>query len=311
MATNSKREAAKAKAEAAQEQLAAKVEELHDPAAWAEFLAWAGRFHRYSWGNVLLIAMQRRDATRVAGYRAWQALGRQVRKGESGITILAPRQGPCFGCTDAGEKRAAKAAGRQARGRGCDRCSGRGRYLFFTTATVFDIGQTDGDPVPAPPVPDAELLTGGDTGMFDRLVELLTPDGWTVEKTYAGGGGVNGYCDHSARRIVVEQDREPAHQVKTLLHELAHASLHDPADVDYTAERGRCEVEAESVAHVVLAGLGLDTSAYSLGYVTGWANGEAAVLRAAAQRVMGEARRMLDVLVPDEVDAEQQELAAA
>lgn len=299
MAKNSsRREAAKAKAEAAQQQLADSVEQLHDPEAWARYLDWAGRFHKYSWGNIMLIMLQRPDATRVAGFRKWQELGRQVRKGEKGLTILAPRTGPCRDC--------------KGEGTGCSRCGGRGRYLYFTTATVFDIGQTDGDEVPAPPVPDAQLLTGGDAAMFDRLAELLTPAGWTVEvgSTAEAGPGVNGFCQHDRRRIVIAEDRDPAHRVKTLLHELAHASLHDPAVVDYTAERGRCEVEAESVAHVVLAGLGLDTTGYSLGYVTGWANGDAQVLRAAAQRVLGEARRMLDVLIPEE-GAEQGQDARA
>lgn len=302
-AGNSKREAAKRRAEEAQELLAAEVEKLNDPDEWAAFLAFAARFHSYSYGNVLLIMAQRPDATQVAGFRKWQELGRQVRKGEKGLTILAPRQGPCWGCTSDGERRAAKASHRPVRGSGCDRCSGSGRFLYFTTATVFDVSQTDGEPLPARPGPSADLLEGGDDGLFDSLAERLVPEGWTLTVGDAGGGGVNGYCDHAGRRIVVEGDREPAHRVKTLVHEVAHAHLHAPDVVDYTANRGRCEVEAESVAHVVLAGLGLDTSRYSLGYVSGWANGEAEVLRASAGRVVRLAHDLLDRLV--EEDAEQ------
>lgn len=290
-AKTSKREKAKAKAEQAQQRLAEAVENITDSDAWQEYLATAARFHQYSFGNVLLIMSQRPDATQVAGFRKWQELGRQVRKGETGITILAPRTGPCYGCTEKGEKR----------GRGCDRCSGRGRYLYFTTATVFDVAQTDGDPLPANPV-SAELLTGGDdTGLFERLAELLLPDGWTLSVGDAGGGGVNGYCDHGAHRIVVEQDRDPAHQVKTLVHELAHASLHAPSDPDRPGDRGAVEVEAESVAFVVLGALGIDTSDWSVGYVAGW-QGNSEAVKATAGRVLKEAHRMLDVVAEHVAD---------
>lgn len=287
-----KREAAKQKADEARARLEVEVEALEDPERWQAFLDWASRFHQYSANNVMLIQAQNRHATRVAGFRKWQELGRQVRKGEKGLTILAPRSGPCWDCTPKGAKR----------GPGCGRCDGKGRVLWFTTATVFDISQTDGDAPPPLPVPRPELLTGGDAGMFDRLAERLTPDGWTVEVGDTGDPEVNGWCRHSERRVMVAADRDPAQQVKTLVHELAHASLHDPADVDYAAERGRCEVEAESVAHVVLGGLGLDTGSYSFSYVAGWASGRTEVLRKAAGRVTGEAHRMLDLLL---VDAEQ------
>ena len=302
-------EAAKQKAREAQERITAEMEKLEETGAWEEYLTFAGRFHNYSVGNIMLILAQFPEAMRVAGYRRWQQMGRQVRKGEKGITILAPRQGPCWGCTSAAERKSAKGK-RSARGSGCDRCSGKGRVLWFISTAVFDVSQTEGGELPAPPIPDPELLTGDDQGMLARLVSLLLPEGWRVE--IGDARGANGFCNHADKLVMIEQERDPAQQVKTLIHELAHASLHGPNQVDYLADRGRCEVEAESVAHVVLAALGQDTTRYSLSYVANWANGKTEVVRETAGNVLREAQRMLDILMIEETEnSEQKELVSA
>jgi len=289
-----RREAAKAKVDALQTKLAEQVEQLADTEEWKRYLDTARRFHTYSWGNQLLILIQRPDATQVAGYRKWQELGRQVRKGEQGIQILAPRTGKCRDCDGQGE--------------GCSRCKGKGRYLYFTTATVFDVAQTDGEELPANPMVP-ELLQGEDeAGWFDRVAELL-PEGWTLTVGDTGSKA-NGWTRHESREVCVSETLSPAARLKTLVHELAHVELH--GDVDYGANRGRCECEAESVAYVVLGALGIDSESYSLGYVAGWTADDATQVRATAAAVTNTARGILDRLLAEEdADEEAGELVGA
>jgi antirestriction protein ArdC len=278
-------EAAKAKVAEIHATLTEQVEALTTSEDWTRWLQTAGRFHAYSFGNVLLIGAQRPDATRVAGYRTWQALGRQVRKGETGIRILAPRTGKCHGCAGQGD--------------GCTRCGGSGTVLWFASAAVFDVAQTDGDPLPE----IAHRLDGSDpAGLFDTLAGALLPEGWTIDREPLAGE-VNGYCQHDRRRIVVDANLAPSMAVKTLAHELAHAAMHGP-QVDYHANRGRCEVEAESVAYVVLSALGIDSGSWTFGYVASWADGDTGVVEATGRAVMRTAQRFLEQLEPAEVEVE-------
>lgn len=277
-------EAAKAKVAEIHATLTEQVEALTTSEDWTRWLQTASRFHNYSFGNVLLIGAQRPDATRVAGYRTWQALGRQVRKGETGIRILAPRTGKCHGCSGSGD--------------GCTRCGGSGTVLWFASASVFDVAQTDGDPLPE----IAHRLDGDDDGLFDTVAGALLPEGWTLDRTPIAGE-VNGYCQHDHRRIVVDSDLARAMQVKTLVHELAHAALHGPK-VDYHANRGRCETEAESVAYVVLAALGIDSGSWSFGYVASWTDGDVAVVEATGRAVMRTAQAFLEQLEPADAEVE-------
>jgi antirestriction protein ArdC len=270
-------ENARAKVEQAQASILDAVEALTGSEDWAQWLAFTAKFHRYSVGNQFLIWAQCPDASHVAGYRRWQSLGRQVRKGEKGLTILAPRTGDCKACEAVG----------------CERCRGKGRYLSFTTATVFDVSQTEGDELPASPV-SASLIEGEDeAGIFAVLVDRLLPAGWSVE--IGDSGAANGWCSHERRLIMVGERLGGLQRVKTLVHELAHAVLH--GDVDYVGNRERCEVEAESVAYVVLSVLGVDSSGYSFGYVAGWSGGDVAVVRAAAGVVGKTATQFVDALL--------------
>lgn len=273
------REQAKEKVERAQARIVAEIEALATSEDWQRWLGFASRFHKYSAGNVLLIASQRPDASMVAGFKRWQELGRQVKKGETGITILAPRSGDCRSCE----------------GSGCDRCGGSGRYLYFTTATVFDVSQTEGEEIPVNPL-KASLLVGGDErGLFDLLVDRLLPDGWSV--VVGDAGSANGWCSHEKKMVMVGEGLSPLQQVKTLTHELAHAVLH-PDTLEYVSNRGRCEVEAESVAYVVLSALGVDTGGYSFGYVAGWSDSDVSVVRATAGSVCRVASDFLGRLEP-------------
>lgn len=271
----------RAEAEALQASIAEQVEQLRDSEAWTRFLEFARVFHRYSINNLLLILSQRPDATRVAGYRTWQSVGRQVTKGQRGIRI--------FGGRDVVTREEDERTGEET----------EHRSRRFFPVSVFDISQTEPiDPDAADPGAIAHRLTGDDPlGILAAVVDYLTGQGWTVERE-AIAGEVNGYTTtDGTRRVVVEADLSPAHAAKTALHEAAHVLLHaeeDPAE--YVQHRGVKETEAESVAYVVAGLLGLDTSAYSIGYVAGWTEGDAETIKATAARVLRAAHTLADAL---------------
>jgi antirestriction protein ArdC len=259
--------------------LADGVADLTNSTAWRAWLDVQRRFHRYSWGNTLLIAAQRPDATRVAGFHAWLRLGRHVCKGEHGIAILAPVV-PRLRVVDddSGDERWVA-----------------GRPHAFRVAHVFDVSQTDGEELAAPPV---TRLEGGDpSDWYTQLRDVAHGLEFTVEEDYLPDD-VNGDCNHALRRIRIEVRNGQRQQVKTLAHELGHAILHaDRAGLS----REQAELEAESVAYTVCAGLGIDTSEYSFGYLAVWAGGGEQARRAiaeSAQRIQMAAHRVLDAVTP-------------
>jgi antirestriction protein ArdC len=257
-------------------QLEAGITTLTSSDRWRDHLVFQSRFHRYSYGNVLLIASQNGGATQVAGFRTWQRLGRSVRKGEKAIWILAPMRGKR---TDA---------------EGRDESVIRG----FKYVAVFDIAQTEGEALPT----ICTQLPGDDPNRFyDRLVAVARAIGFRVDD-HEFAGATNGDCSPSERRIRVESRNTPAQRVKTLAHELAHALLHHSAE-----DRGLAELEAESTAFVVCRRIGLDTGSYSFGYVVTWAGGgDEAIsgIRSSCDRIQKAAATILRFF-EDEEGAEQ------
>jgi antirestriction protein ArdC len=257
--------------------LADGVAGLTTSTAWRAWLDVQRRFHRYSWGNTLLIACQRPDATRVAGFHAWLRLGRHVRKGEHGIAILAPVV-PRLRVLDSesGEERLVRGAPRT-----------------FRVAHVFDVCQTEGQELPQPPVSRLEGVDPDDR--YTQLRAVAHSLEFTVEEDHLEGE-INGDCNHALRRIRVEVANEPLQQVKTLAHELGHAVLHaDRAGL----RREQAELEAESVAYIVCAGLDIDSSDYSFGYLAVWAGGGDEARRGiseSAERIQKAARVILDAI---------------
>jgi antirestriction protein ArdC len=210
---------------------------------------------------------------RVAGYRTWQSLGRQVRKGEHGITILAP-------CTykqtetdqDTGEERETWAL--------------RG----FKVEHVFDVAQTDGEPLTEV---RPELLAGqAPEGLWDALAHQVEAEGFTLER--GDCGGANGTTSLSTRTVRVHADVDDAQATKTLCHELAHIKLGHSGCI--TEIRSRIEVEAESVAYVVMRARGASTEAYSFPYVAHWAAGDPEKVLETAERVQRASRAILGAL---------------
>ena len=264
------------------QQLSEGVEQLHVAGKWEQFLNAQARFHRYSYSNTLLILAQRPDAQAVAGFVTWRRLGRAVRRGERAIWIVAPM------LHHSGAQRE-------------DDLEVRG----FRRVGVFDVTQTDGEPL-------AEIcrpLEGADDqNVFVRLVDVAHTLGFEVQLANLPSG-VHGDCTYGSRIIRVSRLAAPAQAVKTLAHEIAHAMLHEGCE-----DRALAELEAESTAFIVCRRLGLDTSAYSLGYVTTWAGGTEPALqqiKLSCSRITTTARSILDQLIGGEASSEAVSLAAA
>jgi antirestriction protein ArdC len=201
------------------------------------------------------------DLGHVAGFRTWLALGRFVRRGEHGLKVLAPCKVKVL------DERTGEETWRL-------RC--------FTVETVFAASQTDGDgEIPERPRP--ELLRGqGPAGAWAALADLVAAYGFTLERGELHPA--NGQTSFTTKVVTVADRLEEAAAVKTLAHELAHVLMHQ--QVDYGANRERCECEAESVAFLVCSELGLATDGYSFPYVATWAAGDTKMVTAAAERAL-------------------------
>jgi DNA primase len=295
---------------------------------WQDWLKVAARFHNYSFNNVTLIAAQcsaagRPPATAVAGFGAWKALGRQVNKGERGIQILAPmvrRPGTSDttvgGTSDSTGTRRDGTSGPA--GTDVEPAAEPAGVAGWRVVHVFDIIQTSGAPLPERPMP--ELLAGqAPDGLWQALAEQVAAHGFALQR--GACGTANGLTDYTRRTVTVRTDIDDAAAVKTLSHELAHVLLHDPTGAatltipgaaaltaapvltvavttSFGQCRGRVEVEAESVAYLITASHGLDSSTYSFPYVAGWAGSvdsvkPETVVRATGERVLAAARVIL------------------
>lgn len=276
-----------AEAEALHATLLEQIEALTNNESWKRFLEFTASFHSYSLPNLMLILGQNPDATQVAGFRQWQARGRQVRAGERAIKIRGystkkiTTEDP-----DTGDDIETK----QPR---------------FPILSVFDIAQTDpidgAEQVEAP----TQRLTGEDPhGIYAAVEAHLVAQDWSVEREPVAGGTTNGYTTtDGTRRVVVDADLGPAMAAKTLIHEAAHVTLHTAMDTEeYVQHRGIVEAEAESVAYVVAGLAGLDTSGYSVGYVATWTHGDLDAIRGTADNVLRAVRAIAPAVTGTEGD---------
>lgn len=233
------------------------VKETLNSDKFQDYLTFMGKFYNYSFGNTVLIWIQRPDATHVAGYKAWSTkFKRQVRKGEKGITIMAPiprkfkteKQNAVTGELEEVEV----------------------SYTAFKATTVFDISQTDGDEIPT----ICDELTGcvdNFADMVDKL-QAAAPVPVSFEDMDTDAYGCYKLYE---KRIIVQSGLSQLQTVKTLIHEIAHSILHaKDTGPEKDADHFTREVQAESVAYTVCSMLGLDTSGYSFEYVAGWSKGK-------------------------------------
>ncbi|MDN4596682.1 ArdC-like ssDNA-binding domain-containing protein [Leifsonia virtsii] len=219
----------------------------------------------------------------VAGFRQWQAKGRQVRKGEKSIKIFGYRQKKV--AREDGSKEAPEQLERVVR--------------YFPTLSVFDVGQMDAiegaDPLPADPT--RRLAGDNDHGIITPLTTHLEGHGWRIHRSPLSSA--SGYTDPESHQVALAEHLALEQEAKTLVHETAHIELRHIDDVaEYRAHRGRMEVEAESVAYIVAGLSGLDTSAYSIGYIAGWADEDTVVIRETAQRVLRAAHTIAEIIDP-------------
>lgn len=246
------------KLEAIKNQLETGVDELFNSDKYKTYLSVMSKFHHYSFGNCLLIAMQSEGkATQVAGYNAWKKdFNRQVKKGEKALQILAPVPHK-FKKTIENDDGTTEEK--------------EGQYLTYRIASVFDISQTEGDELPSIVVdelPESEKESKNKR-LFTRISKLSAVP-VSIEEV---SGGAKGYFSPSEGKIVVKEGMTSTQTLKTLIHELAHSKLHCKGGEFEKADRETKEVQAESVAYVVCSYLGIDTSEYSFGYVVGWSKG--------------------------------------
>ncbi len=241
------------------------IEGILDSEGFANYLKTMARFHTYSFSNVALIVAQRPEATEVAGYKTWQKLGRQVRKGEKGMIIFVPHRRRV-------RERPEENENAQRAGEG-ENATTTQMITGFGLGRVFDIAQTEGEPLPEPPAAkelDGESEVGA---RIDRqLSSFLIEEG--VRLSVEDTGSANGYYRPSKRLIALSDRLEGDQRTKTLVHEAAHYL----ADHRGQVTREDAETVAESSAFVVLAHYGIDAGSYSFPYVARWAE-DKAVLR--------------------------------
>jgi antirestriction protein ArdC len=296
-------ESARDKLKEITDKLEAGIKDIFDSGQYKTYLKTLSKFHNYSFNNCMLIAMQKPDATHVAGYSAWRDnFKRNVMKGEKGIKILAPspykiqkdmeRIDPKTGSAVIGSD--GKPVTEQV----------EVTVPAFRIVTVFDISQTDGEPLPEIGVDE---LTGDVESYEDffSALEKSSPVPIAIEDITSGA---KGYFEQTEKRIALNSGMSELQTLKTAIHEIAHARLHDidknaPKDTR-RPDRDTREVEAESVAYTVCSHYGLDTSDYSFGYIAGWSGErELDTLKASLNTIRSEANAIIT-----EVDGHMAEL---
>lgn len=267
------------------EELEKGVVECYNSESFQTVIRTFSRFHNYSLNNCLLIALQAPGSTCVAGYVDWQKkFGRQVKKGEKGIKILAP-------CKYKVEIDDMDDPDADSSGTGSEKKKTIER-VGFKIAYVWDVSQTEGRELPSL---DIHELTG-DVKEYERFYKALvsiSPVPITFEDIE---GGAKGYYNDAEKRIAIKTGMSEAQTIKTLIHEISHATYHskEGRDKDFTLDRRHMETEAEAIASVVAGAYSIDSSSYSYPYLASWASGkEVKELKDSLERIRSFADEMI------------------
>ena len=271
------------------------IAELFDSERYREYLKVMSKFHNYSFNNTLLIAMQKPDASLVAGFSAWKNnFGRNVMKGQKGIKIIAPSP---FKIRQEVEKIDPHTQ-KPIIGKDGKPVTEEKEITIpaYKVVSVFDVSQTEGKELP-------DIAVDELTGDVDRYKDFFA----ALEKTSPVPiafenieGGSHGYYHLEDKRIAINEGMSELQTLKTAIHEIAHAKLHDidlnaPKDEQPRVDRRTREVEAESVAYTVCQHYGLDTSDYSFGYVAGWSSGrELSELKSSLETIRSAAAEIIN-----------------
>ena len=271
------------------------ITELFDSERYKEYLRVMSKFHNYSFNNTLLIAMQKPDASLVAVFSAWKNnFGRNVMKGQKGIKIIAPSP---FKIKQEMEKIDPHTQ-KPVIGKDGKPVTEEKEITIpaYKVVSVFDVSQTEGRELP-------DIAVDELTGDVDRYkdffaaLEKTSPVPIGFEKIE---GGAHGYYHLEDKRIAIDEGMSELQTLKTAIHEIAHAKLHDidlnaPKDEQPRVDRRTREVEAESVAYTVCQHYGLDTSDYSFGYVAGWSSGrELSELKSSLETIRSAAAEIIN-----------------
>ena len=291
------------------------IKELFESEKFKEYLTTMSKFYNYSFNNTLLIAMQKPDATLIAGYTSWQRnFDRHVMKGEKGIKILAPApykaQKEREKIDPATQKPVLDADGKPVTE------TVEVMRPAFKVVSVFDVSQTDGKELPDIAVDE---LTGSveNYAAFFEALKQESPVPISFEDI---PGGAKGYFSHVENRIAIQEGMSEIQTVKTAIHEIAHAKLHaikpdEKVAPEERKDRHTKEVEAESVAYTVCQRYGIETSDYSFGYIAGWSSdkdtkelkGSLETIRSTAAEMIESIDAKLKVLLAEKSQEQTQE----
>ena len=257
--------------------LVAALESGHSEVLTA-YLGAMAKFHTYSFGNIMLIARQKPDATNVAGLRTWNSLGRFVKRGEKGIFILAPMVGRRSTKDTATDEPSEDAT-----------TEGQRTLYGFRAVYVFDRSQTEGKDLPA-----LTEVQGDVSGYRERLVRFVEAHGITLN--YSDKIGPAKGLSYGGK-ITLLSGMQPAEEFSTLAHEIGHELLHRGERRTLTTKQVR-ETEAEAVAFVVCQAIGLETGSSSADYIALW-HGDASLLRESLEAVQQTAAVILGGIAPE------------
>ena len=269
------------------------VQQLFDSDRYKAYLTTMAKFHNYSFNNTLLIAMQ--GGQLVAGFNKWKdTFHRTVKKGEKGIKILAPAPYKVKQKMEKLDEQGKPILDKDGKPLTEEKTV---QIPAFKVVSVFDVSQTEGEPLPSIAVNE---LSGSvqDYQDFFKALEQASPVPIGFEDIE---GGAHGYFHLLDNRIAIQEGMSQLQTIKTAIHEIAHAKLHtiDPNTPEQTnrPDSRTREVQAESVAYAVCQHYGLDTSEYSFGYVAGWSSGrELAELKASLEVIRSTAHELISAL---------------
>ena len=288
------------------------IKELFESDRFKEYLTTMSKFYNYSFRNTLLIAMQKPDATLIAGYTAWQRnFDRHVMKGEKGIKILAPAP---YKVKEEREKLdpVTQKPILDKDGKPVTEVVEVSRPAF-KIVSVFDVSQTDGKELPDIAVDELSGSVENYAAFFDTLKEL-SPVPIAFENIT---DGAKGYFSPVENRIAIQEGMSEIQTIKTSIHEIAHAKLHAVTPGEKVApedkkDRRTKEVEAESIAYTVCQRYGIETSDYSFGYIAGWSSDKETkelqgsletIRKTAAEMITGIDEKLKDRIVEKEQEA--------